>query len=272
MAAPSPLVDIGVNLAHKQFRGDQLTVLERALAANVTTCILTGTNDSSSAEVLDLCQRHGREFPAMLYCTAGVHPHEARHWNAQTRATLATCLQEKETVAIGECGLDFNRDFSPREVQQRVFEAQLEMAGEIDKPLFLHERDAHQRQYEILKNYRNCFKRGVIHCFTGQRQELFNYLDLDLHIGITGWVCDERRGASLRELIPNIPLDRLMIETDSPYLIPRTMKPTPRSRRNEPAFLPWVMTAIAELRDEAREQVAEATRKTSLDFFDLPKT
>ncbi len=270
MIAPAPLVDIGVNLSSKQFRGDELTVLERARVANVTTCILTGTSDASSAEVLGLCKQYAHRFPAMLYCTAGVHPHEARHWSARTHAALASCLRETETVAIGECGLDFNRDFSPREVQERVFEAQLEMAGAIDKPLFMHERDAHKRQYEILKSYRDSFKRGVIHCFTGERQELFNYLDLDLHVGITGWVCDERRGAGLRELIPHIPLDRLMIETDAPYLLPRTIRPKPRSRRNEPAFLPWVLGALAELRNEPREYLAEATRKTSQEFFALP--
>ncbi|HAD08221.1 MAG TPA: hydrolase TatD [Porticoccaceae bacterium] len=269
MIAPHPLVDIGLNLSSKQFHGDQSTVLERALTAGVDTCILTGTSESTSAEVLALCQQFADKFPSMLYCTAGVHPHEARHWTAHTRAALETCLTAPQTVAIGECGLDFNRDFSPRDAQQQVFEAQLELASAIGKPLFMHERDAHQRQHEILKCYRDNFDRGVIHCFTGERQALFNYLDLDLHIGITGWVCDERRGAELRELIPEIPLNRLMIETDAPYLIPRTIRPRPKSRRNEPAFLPWVLTTIAELRHESPADLAKATRKTSLEFFGI---
>lgn len=268
--APGPLVDIGLNLSSKQFRGDENAVLERALAAKVNTCVLTGTSATASTEVLALCRQFTDQFPAMLYCTAGVHPHEARHWSARTRATLEACLAQQETVAVGECGLDFNRDFSPRDVQQRVFEAQLELAGEVGKPLFMHERDAHQRQYEILKSYRHKVGRAVIHCFTGDRQALFDYLDLDLHIGITGWVCDERRGAGLRALIAEIPLDRLMIETDAPYLLPRTIRPKPESRRNEPAFLPWVLAAIAELRGESLEELAAATRKTSLDFFAIP--
>ena len=182
---------------------------------------------------------------------------------------LKQLLEQAETVAVGETGLDFNRDYSPRPVQEQVFEAQLELAGVCGKPLFMHERDAQQRQFEILSAHRDVFKNGVIHCFTGDKKSLFNYLDLDLHIGITGWICDERRGGELQDLVKNIPLNRLMLESDAPYLLPRTIKPKLASRRNEPAYLPWVLSSIAEHRVESIEEIAATTSQTAVEFFRL---
>lgn len=264
-----PLIDIGLNLASSQFADDASEVLDSARQAKISACILTGTDEQTSEQVLRLCRRYALTFPGMLYCTAGVHPHEAKHWRPETTTLLKQLLVQPETVAVGETGLDFNRDYSPRPKQEQVFEAQVELSAQSGKPLFMHERDAHQRQFEILKAYRSEFTRGVIHCFTGDRPSLFNYLDLDLHIGITGWICDERRGAELKTLVKDIPLDRLMLETDAPYLLPRTIKPKPASRRNEPAYLPWVLQNVAEHRPESLEDIAIATRQTSIDFFGL---
>src|SRR5262249_4358658 len=143
--------------------------------------------------------------------------------------------------AVGECGLDFNRDFSPRPVQERWFAAQLALAAALDKPVFLHERDAHARFVAILKEAPPV--RGVVHCFTGTRAELDVYLEMGLHIGITGWICDERRGAGLAALVRHVPLDRLLVETDAPFLVPRDLRPRPA--HNEPAFLPHIAQTVA---------------------------
>ena len=265
----TPLIDIGVNLSNPCFKDDWQSVLQRALDAHVTQLILTGTNLAESEQVLSLCQQSGDDFPDMLYSTCGVHPHEAKQYSAETGAQLRSLAEAPQVVAIGETGLDFNRNYSPPSDQERAFEAQLELAIELQLPVFMHERDAHQRQFEILKNYRDELPDGVIHCFTGDRQALFNYLDLDLHIGITGWICDERRGEQLQALVSSIPLSRLMLETDAPFLLPRTLRPRPKKRRNEPAFLPWVLEEVARCRQQSAAVIAEQTTVTAKRFFRL---
>ena len=264
-----PLVDIGVNLSNPCFRDDWQDVLRRSLDSNVAQLILTGTNLAESEQVINLCQQSSDEFPDMLYSTCGVHPHEAKQFSAGTASHLRSLAEAPQVVAIGETGLDFNRNYSPPSDQERAFEAQLELAIELQLPVFMHERDAHQRQFEILRNYRDDLRAGVIHCFTGDRQALFNYLDLDLHIGITGWICDERRGEQLQAMVGSIPLNRLMLETDAPFLLPRTMKPRPKKHRNEPAFLPWVVEAVAKWRQQSALVIAEQTTVTAKRFFGL---
>lgn len=264
------LIDIGLNLANARFQDDVAEVLQLALNAGVVACVLTGTNEQVSRQVLYLCQRYAQDFPDMLYCTAGVHPHDAKHWRNESGRVLKELLTHPSVVAVGEAGLDFNRDYSPRPTQERVFEAQLELAASSGKPLFMHERDAHQRQFEMLRAYQDQLGDGVIHCFTGDQQSLFNYLDLDLHIGITGWICDERRGRDLQRLVSSIPLNRLMLESDAPYLLPRTLRPKPASGRNEPAFLPWVLATVAEHRVESADEIALATTRTAASFFRIP--
>ncbi len=270
MSAPTPLIDIGLNLADHRFAHDCWPTLARAQVAGVAGAILTGTSAATSAQVVALCRQAQAEFPGMLHCTAGVHPHAASHWQPATAATLRELAANAEVVAIGETGLDFNRDFSPRPDQERAFVAQLELACELGLPVFLHERDAHLRLFDILKSYRDRLTAGVVHCFTGDRDSLFNYLDLDLHIGITGWLCDSRRGGPLRELVRHIPLDRLMLETDAPYLVPRNMAPKPAGNRNEPAFLPWILREIARHRPEPEAVIAAATTQTAAGFFRIP--
>ncbi len=264
-----PLIDIGVNLADKRFKGETHGVLERARDAGVSSCILTATSESTCHEVIDLYERYAEEFPNMLHCTAGVHPHEAKHWHKTSAGAIKDLASHQAVVAIGETGLDYNRDFSPRPAQELAFETQLELASELQLPVFLHERDAHKRQLEILQCYRDHLVDGVLHCFSGDKKALFNYLDLDLHIGITGWICDERRGQVLQQIVKNIPLNRLMLETDAPYLTPRTLRPKPKSSRNEPAYLPWILNSVAEFRNESAEVIAQATIATSQQFFRL---
>ena len=257
------LVDIGVNLADKAFLKDRDDVVERALEAGVSTLILTGTSLEGSEECLKLAN----EYSDYCYTTAGIHPHDAKDATEQHFNALRDLLKEDKVVAAGEAGLDFNRDFSPRPVQESVFEKQIELAIESGKPLFCHERDASKRFADMVKAYRDDICDLVVHCFTADKESLYRYLDLDLHIGITGWVCDERRGFSLHPLLNDIPANRLMVETDSPYLLPRTLSPKPKSRRNEPAFLGEVVTMIASQTGRTYEQVAKQTTITAKRFF-----
>jgi TatD DNase family protein len=197
-----------------------------------------------------------------------VHPHDSKHCTEDTIARLRELAALEEVVAVGECGLDFNRNYSPHPDQEKWFAAQVALAEELQMPLFLHERDARQRFCEILKATRKTTP-AVVHCFTGSGDDLRAYLDMDLYIGITGWICDERRGFHLRELIRNVPPNRLMIETDAPYLMPRSMPKRPRDGRNEPAFLPYVVQAVAEALGQPVAEVAEHTTRTAREFFRL---
>lgn len=261
----SPLIDIGVNLCDASFAVDLPEVMTRAAKAGVTRMVITGTTAERSAEAADLARRH----PGVLWSTAGVHPHHAKDCDESTIDTLRALASRPEVVAIGECGLDYNRNFSPAEQQRQWFEAQVELACELQMPLFLHERDATEDELVILRRHRDRFPRAVIHCFTGDADALRAYRDLDLHIGITGWICDERRGGHLHGLIKEIPLDRLMLETDAPYLLPRTIRPRPKSRRNEPCNLPYVLGTVAECLGASESEVAVATSATAEEFFDL---
>ncbi|WP_257296260.1 TatD family hydrolase [Endozoicomonas sp. YOMI1] len=259
------LVDIGVNLSDKAFDKDRDGVVSRAIEHGVTTMILTGTSLTESQRVLGLA----RKYSEHCFCNAGIHPHEAKDANTQTFKELKALFSEPEVVAVGETGLDFNRDFSPRPVQEKVFERQLELAIDSGLPLFCHERDASQRFADIIKNYRDKVGKLVVHCFTADKTALYRYLDLDCHIGITGWICDERRGTHLHPLMKDIPANRLMVETDSPWLLPRSLAKKPKNRRNEPAFLFEVVQMIATHTGQSPEQVARQTRATSLEFFNL---
>ena len=258
------MVDIGANLTHGAFREDLPSVLARATAAGVATIVVTGTSVEGSRAAESLASLHSH-----LYSTAGVHPHDAAHCSAETIPALRALLAHPKVVAVGECGLDFNRNYSPHPDQEKWFVAQVELAIEAGKPLFLHSRDAHPRFADLLRSFRDRLPPAVAHCFTGGGDELRAYLDLDLHIGITGWICDERRGTHLLGLVREIPSDRLMIESDSPYLTPRTLRPQPKSRRNEPAYLPYVLATLAEALGKPAEEVARATTENARRFFRL---
>ena len=260
------LIDIGANLGHESFDRDRSQVLARARAAGVAQIVVTGASEAESETALGVA----RTAPGIVFSTAGVHPHHAREWNARSAAALERLVAEPEVVAIGETGLDFNRDFSPRSDQERSFEAHLELAARLGMPVFLHERDAHERFLAIVSRWRARLPRAVIHCFTGDGAALDAYLELDLHVGVTGWICDERRGLHLREIIGRVPLDRLMIETDSPYLLPRDLVPKPKTRRNEPMHLPHILRAVADAAGHPTDTLAASTTATARRFFGLP--
>ena len=260
------LIDIGANLTHDSFDRDRDAVLARAREAGVARMVVTGASREHSPLALRLAQAH----PGVLYATAGVHPHHAVEYTEECDAEMRALHAHPEVVAVGECGLDYFRDFSPRPAQRRAFERQLQIAVDTGKPLFLHQRDAHDDFVAMMKNFDGRLGPAVVHCFTGTRKELFDCLDQDWHIGITGWLCDERRGLHLRELVKNIPANRLMIETDAPYLLPRTVKPQPSHRRNEPMYLAHIVAELARDRGEEVEVTAAATTATARAFFGLP--
>lgn len=261
------LIDIGVNLTHDSFDADRAAVIERATAAGVIQMIVTGADGPSTRRALDLA----REYPGRLFATAGVHPHHATQLDEGLACELERLAAQPAVVAIGECGLDYFRDYSPRDVQRRAFARQLELAARIGKPVFLHQRDAHEDFMAILREHRPRLAGGVAHCFTGTREQLAGCLELDLAVGLTGWICDERRGTHLIPLVREIPAGRLMVETDAPYLLPRDLRPRPSSRRNEPMFLPHVAQALARARGVPLAQLADSMTAATRALFRLPE-
>ncbi len=260
------LIDIGANLAHDSFDHDLDAVLDRAAAAGIEAIVVTGSSAESSRKALELA-RNLSSPRLRLYSTAGLHPHHASEWNAEHAALFRDLAGQAEVVAMGECGLDYFRDLSPRGEQRRAFTAQLELAVELGKPVFLHQRDAHADFLAILKEFRPRLTGVVVHCFTGTQEALEDYLSLDCYIGITGWICDERRNQTLLSAAGNIPQNRLLLETDAPYLLPRTVRPKPGTNRNEPCFLPWVARAVAQARGESLEQLSQCTTDNARRFL-----
>ena len=263
------MIDIGANLAHESFDPDRDALLARAWDAGLEAIIVTGSSQDSSATALELARRH----PRRLYATAGLHPHHATDWNADFAARIRDWAEDPALVSLGECGLDYFRDLSPREAQRSAFVAQLELAVELRKPVFLHQRDAHADFLAILREFRAHLVEACVHCFTDTSAAAQDYLALDCHIGITGWICDERRGTHLLEVVRQIPGERLLVETDAPYLLPRNLPRAQRprdGRRNEPAFLGHVIERIAQARGDATALLAQATARNARRFFRLP--
>lgn len=260
------LTDIGANLAHDSFDDDRDAMMQRAADAGVTRMIVTGSSDASNVRAAELA----RSCPGVLYSTAGVHPHHAADYTDESDALIRSLAGDDVVVAVGECGLDYFRNFSPREAQLDAFRRQLDIARDTGLPVFLHQRDAHDDFVEVLEPALPDISRAVAHCFTGEGESMREYLAMGLYIGVTGWICDERRGKHLHDIVSIIPDDRLLIETDAPYLLPRTIRPKPKSRRNEPCYLPEVLRVVAEARGQAEEHVAAITHANATRFFGLP--
>jgi TatD DNase family protein len=260
-----PLIDIGANLTHDSFDSDRDEMMQRAAASGVQKMIVTGSSDQGNKDAAALASAH----PGLLYSTAGVHPHHASDYDDASAELIRSLAKETSVVAVGECGLDYFRNFSPREAQLAAFRSQLDIAAEIGLPVFLHQRDAHDDFVEVLEAALPKLSRAVAHCFTGEGESLREYLAMGLWIGITGWICDERRGAHLKDIVSIIPDDKLMIETDAPYLLPRSLRPKPKTRRNEPAHLPEVLRIVAEARGQSEQHVARITTENASRFFDL---
>jgi len=265
------MIDIGLNLTNSQFKNDITEVIKNALSADVSTMIITGTNIEQSQRALQLAS----QYPDSLYATAGIHPHDASTMTAQSMQQLSALLNEDKVLAIGECGLDFNRNFSTPAEQLSCFEAQLELAVELKMPVFLHQREAQSDFLRLIKKYRSGLVDAVAHCFTGGQSELEAYLEADLYIGITGWLCDERRGKELQACVHLIPDDRIMVETDAPYLFPRDLKLAEKTasagkkgrNRNEPQYLPHIIKTLAGLRNKGESELILSTTENTRRFF-----
>ena len=257
------IIDIGANLAHDSFDDDRDEVMQRAADAGVTRMIVTGSSEQSNVAAAELASSK----VGVLYSTAGMHPHHASDYTDATDAQIRELSANDTVVAIGECGLDYFRNFSPRDAQLVAFRRQLDIAVDSGLPVFLHNRDAHDDFVEILDEYLPRVSRAVAHCFTGEHESLREYLAMGLYIGITGWICDERRGMHLRDIVSAVPDDKLMIETDAPYLLPRTIEPKPKTRRNEPAYLTEVLRIVAEARGQSEEHIATITTENAKRFF-----
>jgi TatD DNase family protein len=259
------LIDIGANLTHESFAHDLDEVLVRASRSGVTRFIATGTTVAGSEAALRLAAQR----PGTVWATVGIHPHHADGFSPGAALRLRELLADPRAVAVGECGLDYCRNYAPSGDQRLAFEGQLEIAADCRKPVFLHQRDAHDEFLRMMRDYWSSLSGGVAHCFTEGRAAMDDYLDLGLHIGITGWICDERRGADLRAAVAGLPLDRLLIETDAPYLLPRTLDPKPRTRRNEPAWLTEVLGVVAGCMQKSVEDVAAASSRNAERLFRL---
>ncbi len=263
------MIDIGVNLTNKRFDKDRLEVITRAKNVNINQLLITGTSVEESTQALLLCQEYSEQLPNTLYSTAGIHPHDADQAENNFIEVLTTLAKSPFVKAIGECGLDFNRNFSSPEQQLDVFSKQIALAAQLNLPLFLHQRDAFTPWFELLKPYFGRIPSMVSHCFTGNKKELLQCIDAGMYIGITGWLCDERRGQELQEIVKYIPLDKLLIETDAPYLTPRNIRPRPKSSRNEPSYLPYVVNKLAEIIGVDQKEIACQTSINANKAFNL---
>ncbi len=260
------LVDIGINLAHGSYDRDRAEVVARALDAGITGMVVTGSSIESTTRAIGLC----RLWPDLMRATAGIHPHHAHEFGAAECAQLEELLADPMVASAGECGLDYFRDFSPRADQRRTFARQLELAVTAGKPVFLHQRDAHADFMAILAEHLPRLRRAVVHCFTGNGDELAAYLERGLYVGITGWICDERRGADVLRLAAMIPLGQLMLETDGPYLLPRDLQPKPSQRRNESMYLRHIFNVLCASRGDSPADIAAVTSGNARYFFGLP--
>ena len=256
------MIDIGANLTDRSFKEDLDQVIQSAQANGVQKIIVTGTTVELSKQANHLRE----EYPEVLSHTVGMHPHHADDFTTQSLTPLSDLVGTKP-VAIGETGLDYYRNFSKRDNQRRSFQAQIELAAQHELPLFVHDRDSEGEVLELLQRYAKT--PVVIHCFTGNEHFLHAYLEMGYYIGLTGWICDERRGGEVAALVPQIPLDRLLIETDSPYLLPRNISPKPKTRRNEPMYLKWVTAKIAKLINQEVELIQNQTTANAIRFFNL---
>ena len=256
------MFDICVNLDSDRFQSDRQEVLARAYQQGITTIALTGNNLGSSKRMTDLAATD----PARLCSTAGIHPHDADSYNESMWPELVHLAKHPRVKAVGECGLDHNRQFSPSPQQEVCFRAHISLAEQINKPLFLHQRDAFAEFVRIIDEMAPTVPM-IVHCFTDGPRELDQLLDRGCFIGITGWICDDRRNSQLKLAVKNLPLDRVMIETDAPWLTPRSLK---KVRRNEPAYLPIVAQRLAEEMNVTLDELVQHSTENAKRFFGMP--
>lgn len=266
------MIDIGVNLTNKRFNGKTDQILKDAAAAGVTGIIITGTSLDSSRRAIQLIRETKETYGIVLKCTVGIHPHEASQFNQikNLEKQLEQLIQTNRdiVVAVGESGLDYNRNFSPPDVQRDGFRKQMALAQKLSLPVFLHNREAHDDFITILREFPNVPK--CVHCHTDPSlAHLQELVSIGAMIGQTGWITDERRGKDLRNIIPHIPPNRLMIETDSPFLLPQNIPDYRRKRYNEPAYLPFIVEDLARIYGRTEAEVKAKTVSNTKSFFNM---
>ena len=257
------IADISCNFTSDRFDNDLDEVINQAIVNNITKFGLICSRLSDIDKLLEIYNRYSKD----MFFTIGVHPHHANEINEEYLKKLKEVINNNNPHAIGETGLDFFRNLSTYEEQIFAFEEQIKIAIDTNKPLFLHQRDSHDDFIKILRKYSSDINKSVVHCFTGTKEQLNDYLELDCYIGVTGWICDAKRNVELRKTIKNIPLERLMIETDCPYLIPKNLEEKPKNNRNEPTYLNHIANEVAALMKKDINDIREKTYKTSLSFF-----
>lgn len=244
------LFDSHCHLDDRVYAKDLDAVFDRAETAGVKALMVVGIDEDASRKAIGLARARPRVFASV-----GVHPHDAKSCSEPVLDRLKTLAADPGVKAWGETGLDFNRMFSPRDIQESWFIRQLGIARDLDLPLIFHERDSNGRFMEILRNHGGEGLAGVVHCFSGTPDELRGYLELGLYIGITGVLTVKGRGADLRDMVGSIPASRLLVETDAPYLTP--VPERNKHRRNEPAFVKSTLLKLAEVRGDDPEALSE---------------
>lgn len=255
--------DAGVNLTNPRLLDDIEGVIARAIKAGVSQQLIIATNEQESESAIKLCQR----FPNELVTTVGIHPHDAAGVSANYLERLEELARHPCVVAIGECGLDFNRNYSAPEQQVKVFSEQIQLANRLSLPLYLHERDAREQQVDLLNKLCAEHTACITHCFTGGPDDAAAYLARGHWFGITGWVCDERRNQALLAALPGLPKERILVETDAPFLLPRTVRPRPKF--NEPQWLPEVGRMLAQQLELPEAEIAALTKQNARDVLAL---
>ena len=256
-------IDIACNFTHESFKHNLEEVIKNAEREDVEKFVLL----CASLTDLDPIKLIQNKAPEKYFISAGIHPHHATEIVEINYDNLLKKLKSINPHAIGETGLDYFRNISPPDIQKKSFRMHIEIAKELSLPLYLHQRDAHSDFIHIIKERRNNFPKFVVHCFTGTQKELDDYLELDAYIGLTGWICDAKRNIDLRKSIKNIPIEKMMIETDSPYLIPKNLINKPKKNINEPKYLPHIANEICELTGYELEELKLATSNNAIDFF-----
>ena len=257
------IADIACNFTSERFDKDLDEVINRAIINKITKFGLICSQMSDLNKLLKIYEQYSKN----MFYTIGVHPHHANEINDDYLKKLKDEITTNNPHAIGETGLDFFRNLSTYEEQIYAFEEQIKIAIDTNKPLFLHQRDSHDDFIKILRKYSSDISKAVVHCFTGTQEQLDDYLELDFYIGVTGWICDEKRNVELRKTIKNIPLEKLMIETDCPYLIPKNLVEKPKNNRNEPSNLNHIINEIAELMEIDIDILRKQTFVNTINYF-----
>ena len=256
------LFDTHCHLDDPAYSNDIHQIINRIKDADVAGVMVVGVNKKSAEKAVAMA-----ELNKGFYASLGIHPHDAKNCSEPTLKSIRNLAKSPKVRAWGEIGLDFNRMYSPKKDQEKWFVRQLEIADELNLPVIFHERDSKGRFIEILKAHYRKGKTGVVHCFSGNKTELEQYLDLGLYIGVTGILTIKGRGAKLRKLVPLIPVNRLVVETDAPYLTPAPEKN--RTKRNEPAFVKSVLLKLAEVIDQDPEKLAATIWENSCRLYNV---